>query len=165
MARAKLLVDGGIALDCLQRREPFFEHARKLMICGCVGELSLWLPSTQVPMLVQELSNGGDAELLPTALERLRVMRQFVNILEVGQGSIDAMLATTWPNAEDALLIDLALSMKADALITRNRALRSQAQGLIPIYSCYEYFDLLEREQGIVYEDIPEQSPLSFNYT
>lgn len=155
MASLKLLVDSNIAIDYLNKRDPFFEKARMLMLCGRVGEFSLWMASSQMPGLMYVLSDGGKESLIPPVLERLRTMRNFVNILAVDDSAIDAMLATTWPDPEDALLLNLALIMKADAIVSRDKKFKERAQGLIPVHSCEELFDWLKQERNLEYAEVP----------
>ena len=155
MALSKLLVDSNIVIDYLNRREPFFESARMLMLCGRVGEFSLWMASSQVPGLIYVLSDGGKERLIPSVLERLRAMRSFVNIAPVGSDSIDAMLATKWTDPEDALLHSLALDIHADAIISRDKKFAALAKETISVFTSEDYFDYLETERGISYAEMP----------
>ncbi|ACV23682.1 Predicted nucleic acid-binding protein, contains PIN domain [Slackia heliotrinireducens] len=152
MAKQKLLLDTNIIVDFLNRREPWFEDARLLMICGRVGEFSLWISSSQVTDLVYIVSQGGRKDLVPQTLERLRYLRTFVNVVPVSDADVDRILATSWSDPEDALLVDLALKIRADAVISRDAVLRET--DLLPAYDCGGFFDMLRRDYGVDYDEI-----------
>ena len=105
MAQAKLLLDTNIVIDYLNEREPYYQKARLLMIAGRVGEFDLWMSSSQITDLIYILSEGGAQSLIPLVLERLRGLRTFVNIHPASDSEIDRMLASSWKDPEDALLI------------------------------------------------------------
>ena len=149
MSHAKLFLDTNIVIDYLNERDPFYESARLLMIAGRVGELNLWISSSQVTDLIYILSEGGKAKLIPEVLNHLRGLRTFVNIAQVGSAEIDAILNTAWADPEDALLYEVALKNKADFFITRNPD--DFENSVIPIMSCQEFLGWLSSEKGINY--------------
>ncbi len=152
MAQAKLLLDTNVVIDYLNRREPFYKSARLLMIIGRVGEFELWISSSQVTDLVYILSDGGKASFMPAVLERLRGLRTFVNVFAVSETEIDHMLATSWKDPEDALLVEVALRLKADALITRDAG--DFENSLIKVLNCEEFLSWFGEEQGISYQEL-----------
>ena len=154
MQQIKLLVDTNIIVDYLNRREPFFADARKLMIAGRVGELSLWVSASQMSDLVYILSDGGKPQLIASVLERLRILRLFVSVQPVDADAVDTMLKTTWSNPEDALLLNNALNMKADAIISRDTLFQAQAKDYISVLNCSEFFEWLEDKYGVTYAEV-----------
>ncbi len=152
MPQAKLLLDTNIVVDYLNERTPYYQTARLLMIVGRAGELSLWVSSSQVTDLIYILSDGGKKNLMPSALERIRGLRTFVNIYSAGDCEIDYMLATTWKDPEDALLLESALRMKADCIITRNG--KDFESDIVKTMDCQEFFDWMREERGLDYHEI-----------
>lgn len=152
MARAKLLVDTNVLIDFLSVRKPFYDEARLLMVAGRVGEFELWMTSSQMTDLVYILSNGGKQALMPSVLERLRGLRTFVEVFAVSGVEIDRMLASAWKDPEDALMFESALSLRADAIITRNA--KDFESPLLRAMTAREYFDWLRDAQGIDYREI-----------
>ncbi len=153
MAIQKLLLDTNIILDFLLQREQQREQTRLLMLAGRVGEFSLWIASSQVTDLVYILTDGGKPNLVPEVLEKLRALRTFVNVCTVTDSDVDKMLATRWQDPEDALLVELALKMKADAIITRDKDFPET--DLIRVHDCRGFFEWLGREKGITYDEVP----------
>lgn len=152
MLKPKLLVDTNVIIDYLNGREPYFGKARLLMLAGRVGDFDLWISSSQVSDLVYILSDGGKRSLMARTLERLRGLRTFVNVYAVGSSEVDKMLASSWADPEDALLFEVALSLKADAIVSRNKS--DFESSLIRVFDCEELFDWLERDFGIAYDEL-----------
>ena len=152
MTVQKLLLDTNIILDFLGKRGPHFAETRLLMVAGKIGEFSLWIASSQITDLIYILTNGGNKSKTQEALEKLRSLRTFINVHSVSDTDIDRMLATTWNDPEDALLVDIALRMRADAVITRDAEFpKSDA---IRVHDCPGLFAWLEKEKGISYAEV-----------
>ena len=152
MAFQKLLLDTNVVLDFIGERGPHYDQTQLLMLAGRVGEFSLWISSSQVTDMVYILTNGGNKTKVPEVLEKLRGLRTFVNVYAVTDAGIDKMLATTWQDPEDALLVELALKMHADAIITRD--VDFPETDMIRVQDCPTFFSWLEREKGISYAEI-----------
>ena len=153
MALQKLLVDTNVVIDFLLHRDPFYEKARLLMLCGRVGEFNLWIASSQVTDIIYIMTDGGKKSKVPETLEKLRALRTFVNVFAVTDANIDKMLAASWSDPEDGLLINLALKMRADAIITRDADFPET--NLIRVHDCASFFEWLKDEKGLSYDEIP----------
>ncbi len=152
MARPCLLVDTNVIIDYLNVREPFYEKARLLMLCGRAGEFDLWISSSQVTDLVYILSDGGKRSLMESTLERLRGVRTFINVFAVGASEIDGMLASSWKDPEDALLFEVALALRADAIVSRNKS--DFESKLVKVLDCEELFDWLNDDFRLSYDEV-----------
>lgn len=153
MALQKLLLDTNIVIDFIGRREPFYEKAKLLMLCGRVGEFSLWISSSQVTDIIFIMTDGGKKSKVAETLEHLRALRTFVNVLSVTDTDIDKMLAASWSDPEDGLLIELALKMHADAIITRDDDFPKT--DLVRVQDCADFFAWLKAEKNLTYDEIP----------
>ena len=153
MAMQKLLVDTNIVVDFINHRDPFYEDAYMLMLTGRVGEFSLWIASSQVTDMIYILTDGGNKSKVPEVLEKLRALRTFINVYAVTDADIDKMLASTWPDSENALLVDIALKMRADAIITRDGDFPDT--DMIRVHDCAGFFEWLKEEKGISYAEVP----------
>lgn len=149
MTKMKLLVDTNIFVDYLNRRDPFYEKARLLMVAGYAGEFELWASASQFTDLAYILSDGGKPSLVPSTLERLRGMRKFVEVFPASDREVDLMLASPWRDPEDALLFEIALRLGASYIITRNGG--DFESPLVPAVGCDEFFDIMKEEHGLDY--------------
>lgn len=152
MGVMKLLLDTNIVIDYLNEREPFYEKARLLMIAGRVGEFELWVSSSQMTDIIYILSDGGKPSLMPQVLELLRGLRTFVEVFPVSGQEIDKMLVAAWKDPEDCLLVEIALKMRADAIITRNQ--KDFETNLVRVMDCEEFFSWLKSSYGLDYEEV-----------
>ena len=152
MGKIKALLDTNIVIDFFNRREPFYEQARLLMIAGRVGEFDLWISSSQVTDLIYILSEGGKPSFIPETRERIQGLRTFVNVFAVSEREIDRMLASSWKDPEDRLLFEVALSIHADCIVTRNRA--DFESGLVRTLDCNEFFTWLKTDFNLNYDSI-----------
>lgn len=149
MKRLKLLLDTNVCVDYLNRREPFFEDVRNLMVLGYVDEVELWITSTQMTDLVYISTDGGKPRFLQKTLERLRKFRQIVNVYPVGECEIDKMLLTNWKDPEDFLIYQCAISMSASAILTRNAC--DFEEQLIKVCDCKEFFKWIYESYSMKY--------------
>lgn len=152
MGKIKALLDKNIVIDFLNQREPFYEPARLLMIAGRVGEFDLWIPSSQVTDLIYILSEGGKPSLIPETRERIQGLRTFVNVFAVSEREIDKTLASPWKSPENRLLFEVALSIHADCIITRNK--EDFESDLVRALDCDEFFTWLRTDFNLNYDSI-----------
>lgn len=152
MGKIKALLDTNVVIDFLNQREPFYEQARLLMIAGRVGEFDLWISSSQVTDLIYILSEGGKPSLIPETRERIQGLRTFANVFAVSEREIDRMLASSWKDPEDRLLFEVALSIQADCIITRNR--EDFESDLVRVLDCDDFFTWLRTDFNLDYDSI-----------
>ena len=148
----RVFVDTNIVLDCMADRQPFAADARKLLILGAINEVELWLCPTQLTDLFYLLTDGGKSRMAAEAKSRLATVRKFVHVGLMGEDVIDAALRSSWDDFEDACLYQCALQVKPDVIITRNG--KDFERSRIPVLTCAEFFDYLEQEKGLVYEEM-----------
>ena len=122
------------------------------MIAGRVGEFDLWISSSQVTDLIYILSEGGKPSLIPETRERIQGLRTFANVFAVSEREIDKMLASSWKDPEDRLLFEVALSIQADCIITRNKA--DFESDLVRALDCDEFFTWLRTDFNLNYDTI-----------
>jgi len=148
-----LFLDTNILVDALTRREPYYQPAAKLLICGAVGEFVLWTSSSQMTDLFYIISEGGKKTLTEQSKHKIKKLREHVNLCALADSEFDRALNSTWQDIEDACVYESAQKIKADYIITRN--VKDFEKSSIRTLSATEFFQLLEEEQGLVYEEIP----------
>lgn len=148
----KIVVDSNIVLDCLKERVPFEVVASKLLLFGYVNEAELWVSGAQVNDLTYMLTNGGKTSHAEFAKDGLRYLRKCVHIYRIGEDELDAVLNSTWEDLEDAYLYQVAVSLKADFIVTRDK--KGFALSSIRVVDAAEFFDYMKEEKNLVYEEI-----------
>ena len=61
-------------------------------------------------------------------------------------------LVSAWKDPEDYLLVEVALALKADAIVTRNQ--KDFPKGLVKVLDCNEFFAWMRDERGLVYDEV-----------
>ncbi|MDO4289935.1 MAG: PIN domain-containing protein [Eggerthellaceae bacterium] len=147
----RLLVDTNVALDALARREPFYEKARLLFLLGYAHEAELWMSASQMTDVFY-IYTGGRRSLAIEGKKRMKLLRKCVHVVTFGEAEFDEALSSTWADLEDACVYQAARRAKADFIITRDT--KGFKQSPIRVFDCDEFFDYLEREKGIVYDEV-----------
>jgi len=112
-----ILIDINVILDVLQKREPFYEAAARLLAGVEIGRLEGFIAAhsiTTLFYLIQKDKSSADARASITTL------LQLLKIAPVNQSTIDQALNLDYKDFEDAVQMISALQCKADYLITRN---------------------------------------------
>lgn len=148
-----IMVDADILVDVLKRRHPYDVSARRLLFIGYLGEVTLWTSVSQFGDAFYVLTEGGRPSLIEEAKRQMAKLRQGVRVCSLSEDDADAALASTWDDAEAAMVYQAALKVKADAIVTRERDRFSKSS--IRVLGCDELFGFLERTQGLAFEEIP----------
>ena len=148
----RVLVDSNVLVDFLARRGDFYELARKLMVFAEMGDYELWVSSSQVTDVFYVLSNGGRASCAPAAREALLALRRFVRVCAPGEREVDRALESDWPDFEDALVYQVATSIDASVIVTRNA--RDFERSAIPARTPEEFFSWMERRNHVAYDEV-----------
>jgi len=113
----KLLIDGNIILDVLQKRVPYYENSAIIwkmcetdLVEGCVSALTF-------ANLVYVMRKGLDAEMINEVLEKLSLIFTFEAL---NPSDLSAAADMRWEDFEDAIQAVTAKRIHADHIITRN---------------------------------------------
>ena len=148
----RVLVDSNVLVDFLVRRGDFYGLARKLMVFAEMGDYELWMSSSQVTDVFYVLSNGGRPSCVSAARDALRALRRFVRVCAPGEREVDRALDSDWPDFEDALVYQVATSIDAAVIVTRNA--RDFGRSAIPVRTPEEFFSWMERHNHVAYDEI-----------
>ena len=139
-------------MDFMNERQPFYRQTRMLMVAGRVGEFDLWVTAPQVVDLVYLLSEGGKPDLLPRAMERIRGLRTFVQVADLTAANVDRMLASSGQNPEGRLMVNAAIDLRADFLLTHDPD--SLENGLVKVTNVPGMFEWLCENRDLDYTQI-----------
>ena len=139
-------------MDFMNERQPFYRQTRMLMVAGRVGEFDLWVTAPQVVDLVYLLSEGGKPDLLPRAMERIRGLRTFVQAADLTAANVDRMLASSGQNPEGQLMVNAAIDLRADFLLTHDPD--GLENGLVKVTNVPGMFEWLCENRDLDYTQI-----------
>ena len=145
----RLLLDTNVLLDYYGRRAPFFEDAKRLRIAALFGDVELWAAA----------QSFTDAEYVMrrfAPVEALRaMMTESLAFLSVGSSAaadVGEGIRSGWPDLEDFLVARCAERVQADYLLTRDE--KGFVQSAVPVLSPAGFFEMLEHDHGIVYDEV-----------
>ena len=139
-------------MDFMNERQPFYQQTRMLMVAGRVGEFDLWVTAPQVVDLVYLLSEGGKPEMLPRAMERIRGLRTFVQVADLTAANVDRVLASSGHNPEGQLMVNAAIDLRADFLLTHDPG--GLENGLVKVTDVPGMFEWLCENRDLDYTQI-----------
>lgn len=145
----RAVLDTNILIDFVLDRQPFAEVAALIMELGYLGELELWVGSSQVSDLVYVMTEGGKASLAERAKTTMARLRRIIHIYATDEEDYDAVAASTWTDLEDAFVYQTACRTKSEAIITRDA--KGFQRSSIKVFSGEGLFAFLEQEKGFAY--------------
>ena len=152
MPQARILLSTDVVMDFMEQREPFYGQTRMLMVAGRVGEFDLWVTAPQVVDLIYLLSDGGDPDRLPRAMERIRGLRTFVQVADLTAANIDRMLASSGQRPGGQLMLNAAVDLRADFLLVH--APQGLENGLVKVTDVPGMFEWLRENRDLDYTQI-----------
>ena len=113
----KVFLDTNIVIDLLDKREPFYIDAVKLFTLAYQKKITLFVPPmtyATASYLLRKHGKEGMRKLLNN-------FRQLSQITTADERVVDAALASSFDDYEDALQYYSALTRNVDVIVTRNK--------------------------------------------
>ena len=135
MAKDKLFLDTDVVLDHLADRQPFAEHAHRLLALAELGQVEVCASALSFSHLHYLLRKGRTRTETRELLSRLK---RVVRIAAVAEAEIQSALDSDFADFEDAIQYFAAVSAGGvTAIITRNGADYSTSR--LPVMSPDQY--------------------------
>lgn len=151
VSRVDVVVDSNVLIDYLKERDGF-ALARKLLVFSEMGDYGLWMSASQATDLFYIMTSGGRKTLSAQVRDMIRCLRKSVGVLPITQREVDLALDSGWEDFEDSVLHQAAVNNGASAIVTRDA--RGFMRSAIPVLVPEEFFEWMERKNGIAYEEI-----------
>lgn len=142
----RLLLDTCVLIDYFGRREPFFTDVVSLRVAAACGDVELWASAKSFTDVFYVLRRLGapSADIQRAFAESA----SFLHIASIDGEDISAAAALAWDDFEDCLVSLAAVSVAADAIITRDVAGFESSR--IPVATPAEWL-ADRREEGVLY--------------
>ena len=113
----RLLIDGNILLDVLQKREPHFEASAMIWKLCETEQVEGFVSALTFANMVYVMRK----ELTPETIEEvLKKLSLIFRLTDLTAGDLNRAAALQWSDFEDAVQAETAERIHADYLITRN---------------------------------------------
>ena len=113
----KLLIDGNILLDVLQKREPHYPSSALIWKLCETGQAEGWVSALTFANLVYILRRELTPDSVYDILKKLSCIFRFTDLTS---GNLTAAGALRWSDYEDALQAAAAERIHANFIVTRN---------------------------------------------
>ena len=133
----KVLIDGNILLDVLQRREPHFEASSKVWKLCETDQMEGYVSALTFADLVYVMRKELNPESIHEVLKKLGLIFRFT---ELAVPDLTEAAEMKWNDYEDAVQAATARRIHAECIVTRN--IRDYLQSKVPAFTPAE---LLER--------------------
>lgn len=130
MASRKILIDTNICIDAIQKIKPFHINAQNILDFSERETIKGFVSAHSFDTIFYILIQVYPQKNVYQAIEGLR---RTVNVASLTGEEIDKALKTHWPDLEDAIHYQTALSAGCDAFVTRNP--RDFQKATLPIFS------------------------------
>lgn len=150
----RIFIDTNVLYDIVSRRKPFAESSLKLLYMQEFGDAELWAaPQSYLDVFYV----GCHMKLMPPdALQNaLNAYTAKISICATTQQDIQNASSAGWSDMEDALIGISCKKVVADYFITRDKSQQGFKTLGIPVYDPEGFFNMLECDMGITYEDLP----------
>lgn len=113
----RVFIDTNVIVDVIAKREPFFADSQAVLALCATGEIE---------GVVSDLTFCNVAYVLRKALGNaqlrngLRVLKEHLTIVSVGEGAITAAIGNESADFEDAVQLETARMNQVDLIVTRN---------------------------------------------
>ena len=132
----RLLIDGNIILDVLQRREPHYADSSKIWKLCETDRAEGFVSALTLANLVYIMRKELDAEKTENVLKQLTLI---FRIADLTQADVMKAAEMRWGDFEDAVQANTAKRIGADAIVTRNiRDFRQSAVTAFTPTECLE---------------------------
>ena len=132
----RLLIDGNIILDVLQRREPHYADSSKIWKLCETERAEGFVSALTLANLVYIMRKELDAEKTENVLKQLTLI---FRIADLTQADVMKAAEMRWGDFEDAVQAATAKRIGADAIVTRNiRDFRQSAVTAFTPTECLE---------------------------
>ena len=125
----KILIDTCVILDALQKREPFWEDASKIFLAAANEEYQGVITAKALTDIYY-LTHRSTHDKKKTRDILLRLLELFLVEDTLAEDCKKAFFSET-ADYEDAVMIETAKRIRADAIVTRN--LRDYKETTIPV--------------------------------
>ncbi len=130
----RLLIDGNILLDVLQKREPHFEASTKIWKLCETEQAEGFVSALTLANLVYIMRKELVPETIEDILKKLSLIFRFADLCA---GDLSHAAAMHWNDFEDAVQAVTAERIHAEYLITRN--VRDFKQSIVPAFTPSEF--------------------------
>ena len=117
MTQKCILIDSDVLIDVFAKRQPFYSLSAKCLELAEAGKFHAYTSPLIIANVFYVINKFSDKI---TAINCIKNIRQYVNIVSVDQNCIDQALNSDFTDFEDGIQNFAAENAVMDAILTRN---------------------------------------------
>lgn len=133
-------IDTNILVDLVFGRQEFLPNAQRVFALGYAGEAQLMVSAlsfVNTVYLARKYNYPMDE-----VYEKLRMIADFVDVVDLRGQNVTDMLSSGWKDYEDATQYRSAIDEHADCIVTRNK--KDLKASTIPVMTATEFLATLD---------------------
>lgn len=133
-------IDTNILVDLVFGRQEFLPNAQRVFALGYAGEAQLMVSAlsfVNTVYLARKYNYPMDE-----VYEKLRMIADFVDVVDLRGQNVTDMLSSGWKDYEDATQYRSAIDEHADCIVTRNK--KDFKASTIPVMTATEFLATLD---------------------
>ncbi len=138
----KALIDTCVIVDVLQKREPFYKSAMDIVLAvsnrRCLGVLTAKSVTDVYYILRCSIHNEEEVRKL------LRILFTLFDVEDTFSTDCQLALGSPMKDYEDAIMVQTAIRVGADCIVTRN--LKDYRLAALPVFSPEKFLEKLMEE-------------------
>lgn len=137
----KALLDTCVIMDFLQSREPFAEHAKKIMQASAMEMFDGFITAksaTDIYYLTHRCTHSDKDSRI-----KLSKLLTIVNMLDSKADDVFNAIPSEVSDFEDAVMIETAARSQMDCIVTRNK--KDYEKSSVTVYSPEQFIELIEK--------------------
>ena len=133
-------IDTNILVDLVLSRDEFLPEAQRLFALGYAGDAQLMVSALS---FINTVYIGKKYKFpIEDVFAKLRLVADFVDVVDLRGQSVVDMLNSSWKDYEDATQYRSAVDEQADCIVTRNK--KDFKDSTIEVLTPAEFFEKLD---------------------
>ena len=137
-------IDTNILVDLVLSRDEFLPDAQRLFALGYAGDAQLMVSALS---FINTVYIGKKYKFpIEDVFAKLRLVADFVDVVDLRGQSVVDMLNSSWKDYEDATQYRSAVDEQADCIVTRNK--KDFKDSTIEVLTPAEFFEKMDSKQS-----------------
>ena len=139
----KVLIDTCVIIDILQKREPFYRPAMKILLAISNQIITGIITAKSLADIYYITRRSIHDETI--VRRHLQTLFTLFEVVDTYASDCQFALSSEMKDYEDAIMVETALRIGADCIVTRN--LKDYVQAKIPVLSTEDFLMMLYKQE------------------
>jgi predicted nucleic acid-binding protein len=133
----RVFIDSSVILDAVSHSGHQYEDSKYLLMLGYTSEVELWMSPMHLDEVLNFAADAGRYKFYYS-----HELRRAINVAQLSSKELDSAEARHWVDFNAAVAFDLALSIRADVIVSND--VHKYIASSIPVFSSSQFVDYLK---------------------